>query len=148
MQQVHSSEPSDWSEKCSSPAGNSLNRAVHALLIATPTVKATRELVSERSYSPSFLCITLKGTLFRKCKWCKKQNLKLVSSAKAYLSLLLVKQPQSRLTRLPPRTMVTNNDASCLQNPFIHKCEMLPYRSQKHLSVNHYKSYTALHTVH
>lgn len=59
-------------------AGNSQSRAVHALLIATPTVAATRELVSEGSWSLLFLYITLKETLFRQCK----QTFLLVSSAR------------------------------------------------------------------
>lgn len=42
-------KPSDWSKMFSSNAHNSHSRAVHALLIATPTVGATRELVSKHS---------------------------------------------------------------------------------------------------
>lgn len=53
---------------------NSQSRAVHALLIATPTVAATRELVSECSRPLFFLCIALKETLFRQCNCYTKQN--------------------------------------------------------------------------
>lgn len=71
----------------SSPADNSQSRPVYALLIATPTVAATRDLVSEHSCSLLFLCINLKETHLA------QTNRTLISSAKERITML---QPWSQ----------------------------------------------------
>lgn len=53
---------------------NSQSWAVHGLLIATPTVAAARELVSECSWPLLFPCFALKETMFRQCKCYTKQK--------------------------------------------------------------------------
>lgn len=62
---------------------NSQSRAVHALMIATPTVASTRELVSEAILPFSDYCPLLwRKTLFRQCY--RKTRLLLVSPATGY----------------------------------------------------------------
>lgn len=105
------------------PADNSQSRAVHALLIATPTVAATRELVREHSRSLLLLCIALKESLVRQCKCYTKQNLKLVSSTKCYINLKLIKQIESHITTLTfmlaSSKIVNNKVSSHLHNLLI-----------------------------